>query len=196
MKYLKIPGAVLLAMAGLMALTGTASATVATSPAGTVYTSTIKGASTGGHVKITGPLGISAECASTFEVKIEKHGAGVTAGGNLSSLTFTGCTNGYSVSVLAKGSTEWHLLANGNATLTSTGTEITVTTPLGFNCIYGTNAADLGTWTSSKTTGGTPVWDLPPITVIARKGHSGLCGATGGWTGSYRISTPDYLDFS
>lgn len=196
MKYVKTLGLLAIAAAALMAFTASASATVLTSPAGTVYTGTIKAASENGHVKLTGPLGISVECASTVEGKVEKHGANVTAGGNITSLAFTGCTNGYSATVLAKGSLEIHALGNGNGTLTSSGTEVTVHTPLGFACIYKTGNTHIGTLTGSKNLAGkTATLDIAAAT-IPRTGDSAFCGASGSWTGSYLVSTPDYLDVS
>jgi hypothetical protein len=200
MKYMKMLGLMAVAAAAMMAFSAVASATVVTSPAGTAYTSTIKAASEGTHVKLTGPLGIAVECASTVEGKVNSHGAGVTAVGTISSLTFTGCTNGYTATALKNGAgnfgtLEVHTLTNGNGTLTSTLSEVTVTTPLGFNCIYKTNATDIGTLTGSKTTGKTATLDINAAT-IPRTGHSAFCGASGSWTGNYLVSTPDYLDIS
>jgi hypothetical protein len=186
MKYVKMIGLLAVAAAALMAFAGVASATTVTSNEG--ETPTVK-ASSEGHAKLVGPLGINVQCNSTVEGKVESHGAGVTAKGNLSSLTFTGCTNGYEVTVLAKGSLEIH----SSNVLTSTGAEVTVKTPLGFNCIYRTNATDVGTLTESETTGGKATLDIG-AKAIPRTGHSGLCGATGEWSGSYIVNSPTTLN--
>jgi hypothetical protein len=199
MKYVKILGLLAVAAGAMMAFAGAASATVATSPAGTPYTGKIHATSVG-HAILHGPLGIEVQCNSTVEGTISSHGAGVTVKGTISSLTFTNCTNGYAVSVLNKGSLEAHTDpadpagTSGNGTLTSTGAEVTVSTPLGFNCLYKTNATDIGTLTGSKTTKGNAVLDI--TAAIPRSGHSAFCGGSGEWTGSYKVNTPGYFDIS
>ncbi len=197
MKYVKILGLLAVAAAAMMAFAGTASATSVTSPSGTVYTSTIKASSENGHVKLVGPLNINIQCASSVEGTVGTHGSGVTAAGNISALTFTNCTNGYSATVINNnfGSLEIHATGSGNGTLTSKNTEVTVTTPLGFNCIYKTAAAgtDIGTLTGSSTTGATATLDINAAS-IPRTGHSAFCGGSGEWNGNYVVTTPDFLD--
>jgi hypothetical protein len=195
MKYVKMLGLLAVAATAVMAFAAeTAPAAVVTSPKGTTYTSTIKAASEK-QVEIVGPLNIKLQCQSGFEGKIEKHGAGVTAAGNITNLTFTECAESYGVKVLSNGSLEFHVTGGGNGTVTSSGAEITVITPLGFNCIYKTSATDIGTLTGSSTTGKTATLDVHAF-ALPRTGHSAFCGGSGEWNGSYLINTPDFLDLS
>jgi hypothetical protein len=193
MKYVKMLGLLAVAAAALMAFAGSASATTVTSPEGTLYTGKITAVSHNGHVRLVGPLGIDVQCASHVEGTVESHGAGVTAKGSIGNLSFTACTNGYTVTVLSKGSLEVHKVTGTNTgTLTSTGTEVTVHTPLGFSCIYKTNSTHIGTLTDSKATGGHATLDINAVS-IPRTGDSSLCGATGQWSGSYTVTTPSTL---
>ena len=192
MKYAPLFGLLAVAAAALMAFTGTASATQLTSPAGTVYTSTIKAASEGSTSLHNTSLGITTTCtASTVEGKVESHGAATTAAGKISSLTFTGC--GVSdVTVLSPGSLEVHTAsgsADGNGTLTSTGAEITVLqTAIGVSCGYKTTSTDIGT-----RTGGTPATLSISSAVIPRTFDSIFCGSSGQWTGgSFRRARPEW----
>ena len=194
MKYAKMLGLLAVAAAALMAFAGVASATTLTSPAGTTYTSTIKAASEGTTTLHNASLGVSVSCtASTVEGTVSKHGSGVTAGGNISTLTFTGC-GADTVTVLANGSLEVHNISGGtNGTLTSTGAQITIKNgSTGVSCTYTTNGTDIGTLTSSATTGKTATLDIAS-SIIPRTGDSILCGSKGEWTGSYVVNTPDSL---
>ena len=189
MKYAKMLGLLAVAAAALMAFAGVASATILTSPAGTTYTSTIKAESEGSTTLHNSSLGISVTCtASTVEGKVESHGAASTAGGKISSLTFTGCgTN--DVSVAKAGSLEIHSLGSGKGTLTSTGAEITInSTSIGISCTYTTNGTDIGV-----VTGGTPAKLAIASSTITRTGDSVFCGSSGLWTGNYKVTTPSTL---
>ncbi len=191
MRYLKMLGLLAMAAAALMAFAASASATTITSPTGTNYTSTIEAENENGHVKLVGPLGINIQCNSRVKGAVEGHGSG-TAEGKISALTFFGCTNGYTAQVINNnfGSLQIH----GNGTLTSSNTEVTVTTPLGFNCIYKTAAAgtDIGNLTDSHDTGATATLDIVAV-AIPRTGHSAFCGANGEWNGHYLVFVPDQL---
>ena len=119
MKYVKILGLLAVAAAAMMAFAGTASATTVTSSAGT--TPTIESGAEG-HAVLDNPIA-KIECASSVSGKVESHGSGVTAKGNIASLTFGSpvgtCTNDWHVTVVSAGSLEIHSLGNGNGTLTS-----------------------------------------------------------------------------
>ncbi|HEX6602163.1 MAG TPA: hypothetical protein VF030_05925 [Solirubrobacterales bacterium] len=173
----------------LMAFAGTASATTLTSPAGTAYTGTIKLAAENGHIKILWPLNLNIQCASTIEGAVESHGGGNPAVVDISSLTFSGCTNGYGLAVLADGVLEIH----GNHVVTSSGTKLTLTTPLGFNCIYETTATEIAGLTDSSQTAGNATLDIY-AKALPRTGHSAFCGASAEVNGNYRMSTPAYLE--
>jgi hypothetical protein len=171
---------------------------VATSPAGTAYTSTIK-AESEGHVVLhseNAPTAFTVECNASLDAIIEQHGPSTTAGGKVSSLVFTTCTNGATVVVNKPGTQEVHSLENGNGTLTWSGAEITIHVPgLNVKCIYTTSGTDVGALTGSKNTGATATLDFNSST-IGRTGGSVFCGTGGFLTGNLKVTTPDYLDIS
>lgn len=188
MKYLKMLGLLAVAAAALMAFAGTASATTITSPANVVATPAIEATST--HTQLHGAF-VSVTCThSLVKGKVESHGAGVTAKGNISSLSFTGCN--YPVTVLKAGNLEVHpATPTGNGTLTSNGAEIKIHTSIG-ECIFTTNGTDIGTLTGSNNTGGHAFLHIGS-SPIPRTGGSFFCGSSGTWTGSYTVINPKYL---
>ncbi|HEX6602760.1 MAG TPA: hypothetical protein VF030_08970 [Solirubrobacterales bacterium] len=190
MKYVKTLGIMVASVAALLAFAATASATAITS-GGSVYTGTVQ-ASSEGHVALHGPLGIKAECNSSFAGSIASHGAATTTTQTLSTVSFPGCTNGYEIHVTTLGHFGWHWWFGGNARLTSTSLVIDLTTPLGFNCVYSTNNTEIGTVTGSSTTGGKATVDVSGA--IPRTGGSAFCGSSGTLTGSYVINTPSNLN--
>ncbi|MGN6256684.1 MAG: hypothetical protein ACTHN3_02895 [Solirubrobacterales bacterium] len=198
MKYVKILGLFALAAAALMAFAGSASATTLTAPEGTTYTSTIEATSEGHVILENSSIGLKVECNSTVEGKVESHGTTVTAVGNISTLDFTNCTNGYVVTVLKKGSLEVHTdgeTVTGNGTLTGSGQEVTIHTPLGFSCTYATSGTDLGTvtgYTNVSPTSEHATLDINSVT-IPRTNDSALCGSGAFWKGSYKVNTPTKL---
>jgi hypothetical protein len=179
MKYLKMLGLLAVAAAAMMAFAGVASATTLTSPAGTAYTSTLKATSTSSTLH--GSF-ISVTCKhSAVEGKVESHGASVTAGGKVTGLTFSECTD--PVTVKKEGSLEVH----SNGRVTSTGAEIIIHTSVG-ECVFTTSGTDIGLFT-----GGTPAkLDIDSV-AIPRTGGSFFCGSSGEWTGSYSVTTPGTL---
>jgi hypothetical protein len=179
MKYVKMLGLLAVAAAAMMAFAGVASATTITSPAGTLYTGNI--AAEAGTTELHGPFTTVKCTSSKVAGKVESHGANVTAGGKISSLSFSGCN--YPVKVLKTGSLEIH----SNGTLTSSGAEITIETSIA-NCLFTTSSTDIGTLTS-----GTPAKLDIDSAGIPRTGHSFFCGSSGEWTGSYTVTTPGTL---
>lgn len=224
MKYVKMLGLLAVAAAALMAFAGTASATQLTDASGNVLgVGTVIHAEAESTVTLHPPIG-DIECSgSTVKGSITNAGgASATVSGPIDTtevegkktgLTFTGCNA--TVTVLQTGSLEIHTKtanADGNGTLTSKGTRVTVVFA-GFHCIFETNATngtDIGTLTGSKnvvkeihnpgkenevkTFGGTATLDIE-ATIPRVGGTSGVfCGSTAQWTGSYKVDTPDYLD--
>jgi hypothetical protein len=186
MKFVKMLGLLAVAAAALMAFAGTASADSATSPTGTTYTSTIS-ASAEGHAVLDNPIA-KIECASTVSGSITGHGAGKAVSGPISSLTFTGCTDSWHVTVVASGTLSVENNASGyNGTVKSTGATVEATR-FGISCRYATNGTTVGT-----ATGGTPAtMDISASIPF----HSGsvFCGeGATAWTGSYKVSTPSSL---
>lgn len=192
MKYLKIVTILSIAASASIALPGVASATVFTSPPGTIYTSTIKASNEYEHMYFHNNLA-GFRCSSNLESKVERHGSGVTGGGTLSALSFS-CTDNVHVQVVKRGSFEAHALGNGNGTLTSNGMTIEVNfTQWGFTCRYATNATDLGTLTGSSSP-----WEEATLDISSKLpfhgGTSIFCGSDPlQWTGSYVVYTPSSL---
>lgn len=180
MKHVKSLGLLAIAATALMAFAGTASASTATSPAGTTYTSNIT--ATSSNIKLHGAF-VTIECAhSEFKGKIESHGAGVDAGGNLSSLTFTGCN--YATTTTKSGGFRFTSLR----AFFSFGMWFHVHTSVGA-CGFTTNNTQIG----SVTTGSNAVIDINSAKVPRTSGNF-LCGSSGTLTGTYTITTPSSLD--
>jgi len=183
MRHIKILGLLAVAATALMAFASIASASTVTSPSGTVYTKTI--AATAGPTELVGSF-TTVKCnKSAVEGSVKSHGAGVTAEGPISSLTFSECN--FNVTVLKKGDLIAHATGGGNATLTSTGAEVLVHTSVG-ECIFTTNATDIG-----NLTGGTPAKLSIASVAIARTGGNFLCGSSAKWSGTYTVNTPGTL---
>ena len=192
MKYTKMLGLLAIAAAALMAFAGVASATTLTSPTGTTYTGKIVSVNEG-HTTLHAANGISVSCPGEVSGSVEQHGTGVTVKGKNTALTFgtalLPCTNSDVVHVSALGELEIHNVSGGyNGTLTSTGTTVNVTDNTGVSCGFLTKETDVGTLTA-----GTPATLHIASAKIPRHSGSILCGATGTWTGSYKVTTPGSL---
>jgi hypothetical protein len=203
MKYAKMLGLLALAAAALMAFAGSASAkTTLTDKVGNVVPlKTVLHSENEGVVKLDGPLVI--ECSkSTVQGETDDYSSaatGETLTGEIDELTFEECGS-RTITVLKRGTLEIHTekeIANGNGTLTSSGAEITVLAHLPFNvtvhCRFGTEGTDIGQLTGSKNTGKTATLDITgKIPVLT---PSFACGENPAqWTGSYSVTSPDYLD--
>ncbi|HKF82035.1 MAG TPA: hypothetical protein VKB23_03625 [Solirubrobacterales bacterium] len=198
MNYKRLSTLVLWTTALLVSVPGIAAATTATSPSGTTYTSTISGSSEGHMIfHDTSGLGLTSECNSAFSMNLESHGAGVTASGKISSLTFSNCTNSTHVTVLKGGFVTYHSIAGTkNSTETSTGKEVTeLNTSTGIHCIWTTNNTHWGTLIPNEVTGSNATLQIN-ATMQRTGGTSGFfCGSSRTWTGSYKITTPASLSF-
>lgn len=190
-KSAKITGLLVVA-AGLLALSGTATASTVTSPSGTAYTGFVIGESEFDVVlhSENAPTPFTAECSSSFTAAVQQHGSSVTAEGPNSSWSFSSCKNGVTVTVVFSGGLEFHSLGGGNATVTWRGAEFDVHVPLGFKCRYST--AFFGTDIGVLTGGTFATLDLNSAT-INRTGGSAFCGTGGFLTGSYRIVIPNTM---
>lgn len=202
MKFVKMLGLLAIAAAAVMAFAGSASATTLTGPnTGEVFTGTLT-AESEGTTSLDGAF-VTVSCAkSHVEGKIEQHGKGVTVKGTIATLSFTECN--FPVTVIKGGSLELHatkteiktetcLESEGDkctGTLTSTGAEVKITTSVG-ECIFTTNATDVGQLTTTHRTAKTATFDIEGK--IPRTAGNFLCGSSGTWTGFYEIKTPDTL---
>jgi hypothetical protein len=184
MNLIKILGLAGIVAAALMAFTGSASATYLTSPMGTTFTGAYELRS--GGITFDG-LGTTCH-QSEIKGNIEFHGAGITTGGNLTSVTFGTCTGG-TVTVLKKGALEIST-ANpvGNGTVTWTGAEILIHTA-GLKCTIKTAGTHVGTLTGSNNTMGNPVLDTGSNLPVS----GFLCPALTTITGVYAGINPNWL---
>jgi hypothetical protein len=188
MKYAKILGLAAMALAALMAMAGTASATSLTSNEGT--TPTIVAESS--NAVLTGPFGFGTiACAkSKVEGPVEKHGAGVTVYGKIKVLTFTECTGGEVTDPVVKpGALEVHSTSTtGNGTVTSIDAQVIIHKTLLGTCTFNTasTGTDIGTLTGSNITKGNAVLDISASI-------PGTCGS-GAWEGNYKVVKPSTLE--
>lgn len=196
MKHLRILALAVVGAAALMAFTGaTASATVICKnnlntekcsepyPVGTKGKASLQAGTTavletlGGEILIT--------CTeSVVESSLEQAGsATTTVKSAVSTITFAKCTN--PVVVLKPGYAELHWIkGTDNGTLTTIGTEVTVSTIFG-SCIYGTGLGiDAGT-----TVGGNP-GSLSLSVVVPKVGGGFACPAEARVTGKYVATSP------
>lgn len=204
MRNLKFFGLATLAVVAVGIVTvGPASATelTCTNPLGTkamCQAGTIIHAESEGSVILHPPIG-DIECETTFEGITTNTGSSTeTVFGDILSHTYFNCNA--EVKVLKTGTFEIHTDhldsqgTSGNGTITSSGTEITITF-VGFHCIFTTNNTTFGTITGSTNLGHrTATIDLEgefPRT----GGRSGaFCGTSAKLTGSLTIDKPDWLD--
>lgn len=174
-----------------LAWAGIASAATFTSPAGSAYEGKFH-ATSQGHVTVHSAVG-KVECASTLGGEAKVAGGGEPIGVPLSSLSFSGCTNGWTATVNSPGKLEIHsITGSNNGTVTWSGATVTFSLS-GINCLYKAEATDIGTLTASNTTEGTATIDISAF--LTRHGGSFFCGGSiAEFTGSYKVQTPDYLD--
>jgi hypothetical protein len=186
-----------LVLAALTSLAGGASASVYTSPAGTVYTNKTHESSEGYVIlhSENAPTPFTKLCKWTFETVVNAHGPSTTVRGITESVKVQECTNGTHETIHKTGVVEVHSLGNGNGTVTWTGAEIELSVPLGFKCIYTTSNTHLGTLEGSKNTGGKARISINSST-LSRTGGSAFCGTGGFLTGTMVINSPTYLDVS
>jgi hypothetical protein len=185
----KMIGLLAFTMTALVALPVAAQATTVTSPTGTAKTGDKEGQSENGHIEFANPIA-NISCASKLNGPIESHGAGVTATGKVSTLTFTGCTNSWHVTAVNMGSLVAHHTSGYNATVTSSGVRVD-TTRLGVTCVYITNNTPIGT-----ATGGNPATlHIEASIPISAEESSGLCGSGNSkMEGSYVGNGSAYYD--
>lgn len=194
MNYLKVFGLIASALAALLAFAGGASATTLTSPAGTVYTGTVKVVSEG-EITIENPVG-KFPCLWSQEGKVDQHGSTATARVPIASTVLTFCTNATFPTIVSQGALEIHTdaeTADGNGRVTLVGFGVTVNR-LGIICTYETGAGvDIGTLTGSKTTGSNATIEVAGA-AIPKTGGGLLCGETATMSGSFSVASPSYLD--
>jgi hypothetical protein len=186
MKHLKMLGLAAVAAMALAAWIG-----AATASATALYSGATKlGAGT--QIETTGTNSVlkagfaTIECAH-FEMDGKTSnagGAGVPVEGTFNNVSFTEC-NG-TVHVLKKGGFVKHYTSGGNATLTVTAPEITVSA-FGTSCTFGGGTIDIAT-----VTGGSPASTLIS-TSTPRTAGGFLCANPASWTATDTVTTPNPL---
>jgi hypothetical protein len=184
MFYVKILGLLAVAAVALTAFTGVASASTATSPAGTAYTGKIE--ATAGKSFFKGSFAEVVCTSATLKGQVTSHGAGLTVDADLYHIASSGCNYEVTTTITA-GTLTIHGFGGGNATVTSTGMVTTAHTSLG-TCVFTTNNTDLGT-----LKGGSPATLEIASAAIPRTGGNFLCGSSGTWTATYTVSNPKTL---
>jgi len=190
MKYLKTIGLLVLAAAALLALAGPASAKL-TEAVGDEVEAGDPIHAVAVNTSLDGAVDIA--CAeSTVSGEFTENG-GTTA--SLSSLNFTECGSD-TVSLIKTGV----LTIESNGTVKSNGAEVTVQIhrsifgfPITTHCVYATSGTAIGTLEESSTLGSTAKISIAS-SGLGQKPTDSACGENSQWTGSYTITTPDYLD--
>lgn len=196
MKYFKMLSLLAVAVAGMLALIGTASAVNTTAPAGTKYTGTTHSVSEQQKVVIRGPSSSVLKCESTThsqQTETKSNGETETI---LDHFVFTHCEGGTVDNASTKpGTVIAHSLGSGNGAITSVGAEFTTTVNSIFGtitCVYATGSGTkIGTLTGASSSTGHAT--LHVAATIPRTGGSGLCGSTAEMSGSYKVNTPTGL---
>ena len=191
MKCLKMLALASLTAAAVLVAAGPASATIVTSPAGTTLGkgAVIKAELSGSA--IFHPVIGQIECEqASGEGEITNPGSPTgTVQGILFIGNFGGCNA--EIKVLNTGTAEVHTeggSANGNATMTSSGAEVTVVFS-GFHCIFITNNTDFG-----QVTGGAPATVQVNGEIPRSGGRSGaFCGAAAELTAELVVTSPSTL---
>lgn len=195
MRYTKILALLTVAAAALMAFAGSAFAGTITYNSGGAQIIMDEGSSF--HVKLLasstldGTINIS--CANgTGIADVTDEGGSIlgwtfTPDVELTNVTNSECGN-HTVSVLDGGSWSFESLGGNQATVRSSGTELTVLTHSIFlgtrHCIYVTNNTHIG------TVSGTPAKLTIDSAPIPQAATDSLCGNDAEWTATYEFSSP------
>jgi hypothetical protein len=146
-------------------------------------------ASLSGTSKLTTSF-LNIECSkSSINAKVTTTGETIDA--NVEGLTFEECN--CEVKVLKKGTLQLKYTNGTNATVTSTGTEVTTKCSTIFgnvHCIYNTTATDLGTMT-----GGNPATTDTEGVNLPRLSTDSLCAEKANWDVKYEVTSPKPLFF-
>ncbi len=188
MKFIKVPGSFVVAIAAMMAFAAGASATtVSSTTGGPAETPAIHAVNETGHVIISNPIA-NISCSATFEAKVEAHG-GEAVEGSYTSSSFTGCTNSWHVT---HDPGKWTIIRTGPYTARTKWDKTKFTTTrFGVSCTYVAEETEAGT-----DVGGNPATlEINASIPISASESSGLCG-TGNATvsGSFVTTAPLWIN--
>lgn len=152
------------------------------------------------HTVFHTPYGDATCEHSLFEAKVSTGSATATVSGPITAFDFTQC-GGWIVKVFTLGSWEIHTHPSdseghsGWGTVTFSGTEITVESPVLIHCVYKASSTDVGTLTGSTSAGPNPTINTSGKKLPRVGGRSGaFCGSDAELTGTYTITSPTWLD--
>lgn len=189
MNHRRISALFVAPLLALLMFASTASADVLTSPSGTVYTGAIQAAAEG-HVVLDNPIA-TIECASSLEAEVVVHGNGTNVWASVGSLSFTGCTNSWHVTVASGGMLFLNQTLGSSGEAFSNGMTIEATR-FGVTCRYKTEGTTLG----EVTSGWPATMEFGLGALIPFHSGSFLCGAgSTSLTGSYKLVAPESLFF-
>jgi hypothetical protein len=191
MRYMKFLRSLAVAIAATVALGGSASADyLSTTTDGVAATPVIHALNENGHLALHNPE-MQLECASTFDGTVQTHGVGQIISVQLSSMSFTGCTGGWTIAVNSPGWLSAIHTTEHSGKVTSSGLTATATLNLVFfhiTCRYATSSTNLGT-----LTGGTPA-TLDIEGKLPFHSGSAACGEEPSqWTGDYVLTGALYI---
>ena len=204
MKSLKIviPTALVL-VAAVLAVAGTASATVLCKVASATSCGALNqyaaGTEINSHLRSgewavmeapgTGPEWVSHCTESTWKMKTTSAGGtGVAVTAATEAFSFGLCSTGPTPVVLKKPAIVFNWLSGANGSITEEGIEITADW-FGLSCVYGASKPQ----TVGQLTGGKPATILLNMTLGLIKGISGVCPATTVWKATYEVTAPNPL---
>ena len=191
MKYLKTLTLGVMAMAALMALTASASASelyngATTLKSGTTMDLSLK-SGTSALVTETGGSTLDTCTGSTVQGKITNAGSSTTTvTGEITALTWSGCTFPTTTVTLGKVESH-HVTGTTNGTVTADAEiGVTVNTVFFGSCVYGVKAGtDLG-----LSTGGNPSTFSANAVIVKLSGSAFACPETAKFVATYVSTTP------
>lgn len=173
-----------------LALAGSASATVlcTDSECSTVYPTGTKiggGLKSGTTARFTSGGSTLVTCTGSSIGGTTSNESGATVSGNISELTWNGCSQ--TTKTVANGALQIAWTSGSNGTVSGTGSEVTVAI-FGMSCTYGTGG---GTHLGTLTGGEEPT--LAISATVPRIAGGFLCPASASWDAEYVITEPHAL---
>jgi fibronectin-binding autotransporter adhesin len=188
MKHLKMLGLAAIAALGLMAFVGagvaSASTALSTDSAGTIKyaTGTVVDATLSGTAILESGSTTLDTCTGGTVKGATTNETGASVTGNISALTWTGCTN--TTDTTALGSLSITKGTGDTGSVSGSGSKVTVNT-LGVTCTYGTGT---GTTLGTITGGSEPSLNIS--TTVPKIEGSFICPSSASWTATYIVTEP------
>jgi hypothetical protein len=186
MKHLKIVGLLVMTVASLMGVAGSASAQTITAPTGTEYTGSFSSSLEGSALLKAGFAEPTCTTGS-FNGTITTNN-NTEASGAITSISFTNCKEGQTVDTVISNGT-WTVLKSTHA-FSGTGTEVTYAVA-GVSCVYGFGSTATSLGTAANSGSGSTERITFAITAKLPKISGGfLCASPADWTASFVLTSP------